>query len=164
MDTQLCSTDSFIDYKTYKHDNSVIYHFTTTTTTTNLGAWALSWVFPRQTHCHFLQSPTPHLPRAYNALEKAGVKLSPDARNGLLDSFESVVEQKFQLWNATNATDIIKFCDRHANKISMGVQERGVGYLHIVTIIWAPQPGDTPKKSGMQDFIKSYFQVQRVAA
>jgi hypothetical protein len=151
MDIPLGSFDRFIVYKTWKHDDSVIYHLATWT---NITAYFTNLLFPScKVTVIFLKVQLPEYPDAFNALGDEGVELSDNVKYGLDDDIGTELKQKIEMWNSVSSADIKQFCDKHIDQVEVGIQE--AGYFRIVTVVWEPEKGSLPRIAGMHKFIEN---------
>lgn len=150
MDIPLGSFDRFIVYKTWKHDDSVIYHLATWT---NITAYFTNLLFPScKVTVIFLKVQLPEYPDAFNALGDEGVELSDNVKYGLDDDIGTELKQKIEMWNSVSSADIKQFCDKHIDQVEVGIQE--AGYFRIVTVVWEPEKGSLPRIAGMHKLSK----------
>ncbi|KAL5692949.1 hypothetical protein EMGR_005498 [Emarellia grisea] len=131
MDIPLGSFDRFIVYKTWKHDDSVIYHLATWT---NITAYFTNLLFPScKVTVIFLKVQLPEYPDAFNALGDEGVELSDNVKYGLDDDIGTELKQKIEMWNSVSSADIKQFCDKHIDQVEVGIQEAGYFRIHQVS-------------------------------
>lgn len=152
----LFSTDRFTLYKTWHHNSSTVYRFTTWT---NVTAYLSSWLLPTKTNIIFLKVQNkPTFAGAYDALKSAGLELDPDARTGLSNSPAGMLGQKLAVWQTTAGADIKAFCRAHLDQVSIAMEE--IGHMRVFLIAWEPDKSKEASLDGLREFATENFKAQ----
>ena len=151
----LFGTDRFTLYKSWNHQSSTVYRFTTWT---NVTAYLSSWILPTKTNIIFLKVQKPTFSGAYDALKKAGLELDSDARSGLSNTPVGMLGQKIAFWQTTSGADIKAFCRRNLGQVSIAMEE--IGHLRVFLTVWEPDKGKEHSLDGLKEFATENFKAQ----
>jgi len=157
--TSSFASDNFTLYKTWLHDRSVIYRFTTWT---NVTSWLGNTLgFNVKTSVIFLKVQDTYMAAAYDALKREGIVLDPTVReNGLNDSLGTMAVQKAKLiFGTTSGKDILAMCKKHVTTGKVSVEVREEGYIRLYTIVFSPN-GTKLRGRDMKDFVDKNFAMQ----
>ncbi|KAG9251966.1 uncharacterized protein F5Z01DRAFT_691544 [Emericellopsis atlantica] len=155
----LFGVDRFTLYKTWTHQSSVVYRFTTWT---NMTAYLSSYILPTKENVIFLRVQKPSFSSSYDALKAAGLELDPDARTGLANTLAGMLGQKLAFWETTAGSDIKTFCRDHLDHIAIAMEE--IGHLRLFLIVWEPDHEKKATLEGLKEFAIENFKAQLTQA
>jgi hypothetical protein len=150
--------DRFVLYKTWNHDSSVVYRFTTWT---NAIAYPSSFVTPAKSSIIFLKVQESTYAKAYSKLKGAGLEIDRAAEKGISDNVGTMVGQKIAFWKTTGGKSIKTFLRANIDRIEIVVEE--IGPYRIFLIVWEPDKGE-PRLQGLKEFSLEHFKAQLTLA
>ncbi|ERF68601.1 hypothetical protein EPUS_07162 [Endocarpon pusillum Z07020] len=109
--------DRFAVMKTFREDDSVFYCMSSIGTE---AARATNYLIPDcKANYIFLKVQIPSYDAAYDILEKKGVKLDPDCRNGLRNSLLGMTGQYLDIFEHTQGSQIKRLIERNEEELRL---------------------------------------------